>query len=114
MLKDDLVYVGHMLDTARKAERRVAGKTRADFDADEDLRIVLTHLIQTIGEAARRVSEETRARHPEVPWSAIVGMRHRIVHDYIDVDEDIVWEVASNRLRPLVDLLVRIVPPEGS
>jgi uncharacterized protein with HEPN domain len=114
MLKDDLVYVGHMLDTARKAVRRVAGKTRAEFDADEDLRIVLTHLIQTIGEAARRVSQETRARHPEVPWSAIVGMRHRIVHDYIDVDEDIVWEVASNRLQPLIDLLVRIVPPEGS
>jgi uncharacterized protein with HEPN domain len=53
MTRDDLVYVGHMLDTARKAVRRVVGKTRADFDADEDLRIVLTHLIQTIGEAAR-------------------------------------------------------------
>ena len=114
MTRDDLVYVGHMLDTARKAVRRVVGKTRADFDADEDLRIVLTHLIQTIGEAARRVSPEVRTRHPEVPWNAIVGMRHRIVHDYINVDEDIVWEVASKRLEPLVDLLVRIMPQEDS
>ena len=37
MPKDDLVYVGHMLDTARKAVRRVQGRTRADFDADRVL-----------------------------------------------------------------------------
>jgi uncharacterized protein with HEPN domain len=41
-------------------------------------------------------------------------MCHRIVHDYINVDEDIVWEVASKRLEPLVDLLVRIMPQEDS
>jgi hypothetical protein len=34
MLKDDLVYAGHMLDMARKAADKVRGKTRADFDAD--------------------------------------------------------------------------------
>ncbi len=52
MPKDDLVYVGHMLDTARKASAKLNGKSRSEYDADEDLRIVLAHLIQTIGEAA--------------------------------------------------------------
>jgi uncharacterized protein with HEPN domain len=90
MSRDDLVYIGHMLDTARKAIARVEGKSRAKFDTDEDLRIVLTHFIQVIGEAARRVSPETRALHPEIPWSGIIGMRHKLVHDYMEIDEDIV------------------------
>ena len=81
MQKDDRVYIGHMLDTAMKAARKAQGKTRQQYDADEDLRIVLTHLIQTIGEAASRVSAPMRAAHPQVPWKQIVGIRHRLVHD---------------------------------
>ena len=56
MPKDDLVYVGHMLDMARKAIGKVRSRSRAEYDADEDLRLALTHLVQTLGEAARRVS----------------------------------------------------------
>ncbi|MCK4342349.1 MAG: hypothetical protein KAY37_11575 [Phycisphaerae bacterium] len=41
MPKDDLVYVGHMLDTARLAAAKVAGITRERFDADENLRLAL-------------------------------------------------------------------------
>jgi len=81
MQKDDFVYIGHMLDLARKAVSRVAGLDRAAYDADENLRLALTHLVQTIGEAARRVSAQTQTEHPEVPWKLIVGMRHKIVHD---------------------------------
>ena len=56
MPKDNLVYVGHMLDMARQARQLVAGKTRADYDADIVLRLALAHLVQSVGEAARRVS----------------------------------------------------------
>jgi uncharacterized protein with HEPN domain len=112
MARDDLVYIGHMLELAHKALARVAGRDRAAFDADEDLRLVLTHLVQTIGEAARRVSPETQAQHPEVPWKQIVGMRHKIVHDYMTIDEDILWQVVTRQLEPLAKSLTRIVPPD--
>jgi uncharacterized protein with HEPN domain len=81
MKKDDLVYVGHMLESAREAVRRAQGLERAAFYGDENLPLALTHLIQIIGEAARRVSEDFRKAYPEVPWTIIVGMRHKIVHD---------------------------------
>ena len=63
MPKDDLVYLGHMYDMALKAWHKIAGKSRADYDADEDLRLALAHLVQIIGEAARRVSAQTRQQH---------------------------------------------------
>ena len=81
MKHDDSVYLGHMLDTAIKAVAKLGDQSRADFDNDEDLRIVLTHRVQVIGEAASRVSRATQDAHPEIPWRAITGMRHRIVHD---------------------------------
>lgn len=113
MQHDDSVYVGHMLDTARLAAERVQGKSRADFDADEDLRIVLAHRVQVIGEAAGRVSQATRDARPEIPWKRIVGMRHRIVHDYMNIDADILWEVATRSLPELIGLLTPLVPPQG-
>jgi uncharacterized protein with HEPN domain len=99
--RDDALYVGHMLDTARRVLTRIRGLTREEYDADQDLRLAVVYLIQTIGEAARKVSGELRAAHPEVPWAAIIGMRHRLVHDYIDVDEDAVWSTATEDLEPL-------------
>src|SRR5262249_58849378 len=109
--KDDLVYAGHMLDSARRALRLAAGKDRAAFDSDEALSLALTHLLQVIREAARQLSPEFRAKHSEIPWPAIVGMRHRVVHDYMHVDLDIVWDVVTRELAPLVVQLERIVPP---
>jgi uncharacterized protein with HEPN domain len=84
-MKDDLVYIGHMLDMAQKAVAFIDDIERSAFDADEQLRLALRQLIQIIGEAARRVSPAYREAHPEIPWKDIVGMRSKIVHDYFDV-----------------------------
>jgi len=113
MIKDDGVYFGHMLDQSRKVVGKVQGKTRAEFDADENLRLALAHLVQTIGEAARRVSDRTRTACPEVPWRQIMGMRHRIVHDYMNVDEDTLWTVVTIPVPALAALLTTLAPPES-
>lgn len=110
--RDDSVFLGHMLDIARKAVGKATGISRAEFDADEDRRIVIAHFLQVIGEAAKRVSLETRRSHPDIPWAEIIGMRHRLVHDYLDVDYDIVWDVARHQLPSLIPKLDSLVPPE--
>jgi uncharacterized protein with HEPN domain len=110
MTKDDLVYVGHMLELARDAVARLGGRDRSAFHLEENLRLALAHLLQTIGEAARRVSDDFRSEHTEIPWRSIVGMRHRIVHDYIHVDFETVWETVTDELPPLVALLEQILP----
>jgi uncharacterized protein with HEPN domain len=112
MPKSDIVYVGHMLDTAKRALRKTRNKTRRDFDHDDNLRLAVAHLIQTVGEAARRVSPEFQEAHPDIPWRDVVGMRHKIVHDYLEVDYDIVWDVETTELPPLVKKLKRLLPDE--
>ena len=109
MPKDDLDYVGHMLDTARRVREKMRDVDRAQFGGDENLRLALTHLLQIIGEAARRVSDEFRRQYPDVPWAAIVGMRHKVVHDYLGVDEDVVWDTAKNEMAALIECLEPLV-----
>ena len=113
MPRDDDLYLGHMLDMTRKALGLARGVDRASFDADEKLQLALVHLIQVIGEAARRVSPEFQVRHPDIPWGAIVGMRHKVVHDYMGVDIDVVWDTVQNDLPGLSRMLESIVGEEG-
>ena len=89
MPKDDELYLFHMLETARKAANKVRGISRDVYDEDENLRLALAHLVQILGEAARHVTSETQIAHPEIVWREIIGMRHKIVHDYMNLDEDI-------------------------
>ena len=112
MQHDDLVYAGHMLDMTRKALELVRNKNRQDYNSDETLRFALAHLVQVIGEAARHVSKKFCDDHPQIPWKAIVGMRHKVVHDYMNVDEDVVWDTVVKELPPLLAELQKIVPSE--
>lgn len=50
----DVVYVGHMLDMARKAVSKTQGLSREAYDTDENLRLALTHLVQVIGRRLAR------------------------------------------------------------
>jgi len=94
-----------MLDAARRIAQRIAHVNRDEFDGNEDLRDALAHRIQIIGEAASKISQKYRAKHSEIPWAKIIGMRHRIVHDYMNVDFDILWQTTKQDIGELVILL---------
>jgi uncharacterized protein with HEPN domain len=98
----DRIRVQHMLDAARAALRFMHGRSRLDLDNDELLARAVMHAIQEIGEAASRTTEPSRARIPGVPWTKIVGMRHRLVHVYWGVNMNLVYEVVVRDLPQLV------------
>lgn len=104
-LAPDAVRLLHMMDAAKDALQFAVGRTRADLDSDRMFLRALVHCIQEIGEAAARVSEAQRAVAPEIPWTKIVGMRHRLVHVYYDINADLLWEVVVRELEPLVQAI---------
>lgn len=105
MQRDDLIRLRHMLDAAREAMGFAEGRKRADLDSDRMLVLSLVKAIEIIGEAAYQVSETTRAQLVSIPWEDIVGMRHRLVHAYFDINLDILWRTLRDDLPALVTLL---------
>lgn len=95
----------HMLDHAREAIEMCRGRSRADLDNDRQLNLALVRLLEVVGEAASRVPADERLSCPGVPWSEIVSLRHRLIHGYDVVDFDILWEIATRDLPPLIAAL---------
>lgn len=93
-----------MLDAVDAAERFVAGRTRDALDQDQMLLFALVRAVEIVGEAASKVSEEARLSVP-LPWSAIVGMRNRLIHAYFDIDRDVLWATAIQSLPRLGTVL---------
>ena len=112
MRQPDEAVLLDMLTFARRICDKAQSVTRAEFDADEDLQLALTYLIQIVGEAASRASKSLQSAYPEVPWTEIIGMRHRIVHDYLRVQADVVWETATDDIPPLIQILAPLIPDE--
>jgi uncharacterized protein with HEPN domain len=99
---DDRVRLHHMLDAANKAIKLTRGKTRLEFEADEVLTLAIVRLVEIIGEAAKYVSSETKDRYSNIPWRQMAGTRDRLIHAYFDVNLNIVWQIVSQELQPLV------------
>ena len=109
MRKEDDVRLRHMLDAAREALGFVQGRNRVDLNSDRQLVLALVKAIEIIGEAAFRTSENSRAQFPEIRWEDIVGMRHRLVHAYFDINLDVLWKTVQDDLAPLIACLEQVL-----
>lgn len=105
MRREDAVRIRHMIDAAKTSLLFVEGRQRGCLDEDRMLLFALVRAIEIVGEAASRITLETRSAAPAVPWTAIIGMRNRLVHAYFDIDRDILWKTVTEEIPPLVVLL---------
>jgi uncharacterized protein with HEPN domain len=113
MQQDDAIRLRHMLDAANEIMSFARGRTRADLNIDRQLVLALVKDIEIIGEAAYQVSSSTRSSLPEIPWQDIIGMRHRLVHAYFDINLDVLWRTVTDDLPPLIAALRRVIPDQG-
>lgn len=110
--RDHTAALRHMLDHAREAASLAQGKTRADLDSDRLLNLALVRLLEIVGEAAGRVPKEVCEQHPEIPWPQIVSLRNRLIHGYDSVDFNILWQIITSDLPPLIADLEAIIAAE--
>ena len=86
-----------LLDDIQAAVARIcrytAGMNREEFLSDEKTIDAVVRNLEVIGEAVRWLPTEFKAGQPQIPWSQIAGLRHRIVHDYFGLDLEIIWRV---------------------
>ncbi|MEN6424152.1 MAG: DUF86 domain-containing protein [Phycisphaerales bacterium] len=91
-MKDDRIYLMHILDCIRRIEEDTVGGGDAFFSSRTLQDAVLRNL-QTLAESAQRLSEAIRARYPQIEWHRIGAFRNVLVHDYLGIDIERIWEI---------------------
>jgi len=112
MLPREINYFLDILQAAQLLETFVEDVDREAFENDVMRQAAVIRELEIIGEAARRISEETHQELSHIPWQGIIGMRNRLIHEYDNVDLDIVWDTVQNYVPQLIAELVQIVPPD--
>lgn len=108
-MSDDLqrALLSDLLESARAIRRYLSGVSKEGFLADMEKQDAVLRRFEIIGEVASRLAPETQALFPGIPFRAMRGMRNIIVHDYGEVDLELVWRTANNDLEPLIQVLER-------
>ena len=116
MLKDN-AYLEDILEAAKAIRRFTDGVSLDNFKSNEEKYEAVNRKFEIIGEAARRLSPEARNLFPEIPWKLVTAMRNILIHDYDDVDLNVVWDTAQRDLPSLISHLEKHLaanpPPES-
>lgn len=99
-MKDDRVYLTHILESIERVEQYTASGKEAFF-ADPKAQDATLRRLQTMAESTKRLSEEVKSSRPEVKWKSIAGFRNAAVHDYLNMDLNVIWEIAREDLPEL-------------
>ncbi len=93
-MKDDRVYLRHILDCIRRIEENVVGG-RQRFKESHTLQDAVLRNLQTMAESTQRLSDASKATQPHIPWAEIAAFRNILVHDYLGIDLDGVWDIVQ-------------------
>ena len=107
-MKDDRIYLGHILEAIQDIEQYASGGRDA-FMTDRMRQDALIRKLEVIGETVKNLSESTKQRRPEIPWRRIAGMRDRLIHDYFGVDLALVWVAVERELPNLKTAVERLL-----
>lgn len=108
-MKDDIVYLQHILECIRRVEENIAAGHDA-FMASHTLQDAVLRNLQTMAESTQRLSDAVKSAAPSVDWRAISGFRNVLVHNYLGIDLTQIW-ISCERDLPTLKAAVRAAIP---
>lgn len=109
MIKTPKAYLYDIVDSIGAIEEYIDGQNKENLLTERRLQDLVVRRLQIIGEAANRISEEIQTNHPEIPWQKIKGLRNVVIHDYAEIDFELVWNVIKKDLPELKDNTKKIM-----
>ena len=107
-MKSDSVYIQHIISSINNIQEYITGLNLETFLEDNKTQDAVVRQFEIIGEATKRISADFRDDHPDIPWSEMAGMRDVLIHDYIDVNFEIVWKTAIENIPVVKDAILKL------
>ena len=105
----DVTFLGDALDAIKRIENYLLGVSKEAFLKNAMMQDAVMHQIEIIGEASNSVSGEFRDLHSELPWMQMRAIRNKIVHDYREINLDVIWDTARNDLPALKEQIAKLL-----
>lgn len=110
--KDWLFRIYDMVEHIEKIQEKLSKASEEEFYNDSFLQAGIERYFEIIGEAARHIPKDAQARYDHVDWRQIIGMRHKIAHDYLELDAKVLWDVYTQNFFGLKQQLQEILEKE--
>ena len=110
-MKDDSFYLRHILECIRRVQEDTAGGIDA-FRASRTLQDAVLRNLQVLAESSQRLSSDLKSAWPQVDWKRVAAFRNVLVHDYLGVDMQRIWEITQRdvpEMKGTVELMLRSV-----
>jgi uncharacterized protein with HEPN domain len=108
-MRDDLLYLKHLLDAIGQIESYLAGVSYEQFIKNRMMIDAVVRELEIIGEATNNLSMDIRQSHSEIPARDIVDMRNVLIHEYFGINTKIVWDTCQNELPQLKQVIMKIL-----
>ena len=69
-----------------------------EFMCNETLKRAIVRSLEIMGEATKKIPADIKLEWNSIQWKNIAGMRDRLIHDYMGVNYNIVWDVVQNKI----------------
>jgi uncharacterized protein with HEPN domain len=107
-IRDDTVYLRHILECIGRIDENTSDG-RDTFMASHTLQDAVLRNLQTMAESTQRLSESLKARYPDVEWRRIAAFRNILVHNYLGIDLDRIWDVVEHDVVEMRTAVVNIL-----
>lgn len=97
-MREYRLLLSDILQAAEDIRNFTQGVSREDFVADEKTRSAVLYKFAVMGEATKLLPDQVRAQYPDIPWRSIAGLRDRVIHGYIGVDYNLLWETIDKKI----------------
>ena len=101
MSREWALYVRDMVACCDRVLAYTEGLSQETFDERGMVFDAVVRNLELLGEAATQLPDEVRARAPEIEWRKLIDLRNILIHGYFGVNEEILWDLVQNKVRPL-------------
>ena len=108
-MKHNEIYLRHILDEIIFLLKTTENLNYDSFYENEMYTWAFSRSFEIIGEAAKNLSPEFRKTHTDIEWKKISGMRDKIIHQYFNVDYELIWDVIKNKLPEIKEKIEKLL-----